>query len=309
ILYYKLEFHPDGKKILGVFRAGGKDHGLAWFDLETGDFQSVLQPPAWGRFALSSDGRWIAYTQTMDEPGQQGGNDGPQADLWKIPATGGKAEKIMRFPSRIHDLCWQSDNRSIIVVSELGGAHSDLWKIPLAAQRDMEKLTFGQADEDRPSLSRDGRWLVYTDNRAGPTAFVVRDQKIDEERTVVVHRMDFRKPSGTISLKVRDAASKKAIVARVSLKEEKGKYYAPPGALYRILRDYSHFYCDGSVEWSVPAGTYRLRALRGPEYKPADQAIDIVAGQTRELTVDLERWIHQAKEGWYSGENHIHANY
>jgi hypothetical protein len=32
ILYYKLEFHPDGKKILGVFRAGGKDHGLAWFD-------------------------------------------------------------------------------------------------------------------------------------------------------------------------------------------------------------------------------------------------------------------------------------
>src|SRR5262249_16649900 len=59
ILYYKLEFHPDGKKILGVFRAGGKDHGLAWFHLETGDFQSVLQPPAWGRFALSSDGRWI----------------------------------------------------------------------------------------------------------------------------------------------------------------------------------------------------------------------------------------------------------
>src|SRR6516165_5293503 len=210
ILYYKLEFHPDGKKILSVFRAGGKDHGLAWFDLETGEFHSLLQPPAWGRYALSSDGRWIAYTQTMDEPGQQGGNDGPQADLWKIPATGGKAEKIIRFPSRIHDLCWQTDNRTLIVVSELGGAHYDLWQVPFNDPlRGMQKLTFGQADEDRPSLSKDGRWLVYTDNRAGPTAFVVRDQKIDEERTVVVDRMDFRKPIGTISLKVRDAGSKK----------------------------------------------------------------------------------------------------
>ena len=29
------------------------------------------------------------------------------------------------------------------------------------------KLTFGQADEERPSVSRDGRWLLYTDNREG----------------------------------------------------------------------------------------------------------------------------------------------
>jgi len=309
ILYYKLEFHPDGKKILGVFRAGGKDHGLAWFDLETGEFQSLFQPPSWGRYALSSDGRWIAYTQTMDESGQQGGNNGPQADLWKIPAGGGKPEKITRFPSRIHDLCWQADSRSLIAVSELGGAHYDLWKVPVSPRRDVEKLTFGQADEDRPSLSKDGRWLVYTDNRSGPTGFVVRDQQTGEERLVAVDRLDFRKPTGTIRLQVRDAGARKPIIARISLKKDKGKYHAPPGSLYRILRDYGHFYCDGSAEWSVPAGKYRLRAFRGPEYKPADQVIDIVAGQTSELTVDLERWTHQAKEGWYSGENHIHANY
>jgi TolB protein len=309
ILYYKLEFHPDGKKLLGVFRAEGKDHGLAWFDVESGAFQSVLQPPAWGRYALSPDGRWSAYTQTMDEPGQQGGNNGPQADLWKIPADGGKPEKIIRFPSRIHDLCWRADNRSVIVVSELGGAHYDLWEVPVNSRRDFEKLTFGQADEDRPSLSKDDLWLVYTDNRSGPTGFVVRDQQTGEERTVAVDRLDFRKPTGTIRLLVRDAGSKKAMIARISLQKDKGKYYAPPGSLYRILRDYGHFYCDGSAKWSVPAGKYRLRAFRGPEYKPADQVIDIVAGQTRELTVDLERWTYQAKEGWYSGENHIHANY
>ena len=27
------------------------------------------------------------------------------------------------------------------------------------------------------------------------------------------------------------------------------------------------------------------------------------------MTVELERWVHMAKDGWYSGELHIHANY
>ena len=49
ILYYKLEFHPDGKKVLGVFRTEGKDHGLAWLHLESGAFQSLLPAAAWGR--------------------------------------------------------------------------------------------------------------------------------------------------------------------------------------------------------------------------------------------------------------------
>ena len=64
---------------------------------------------------------------------------------------------------------------SLVVAAELGQAHDDLWKVPLADPlRGMVKLTSGQADEDRPSASRDGRWLVYTDNREGPTALVAR---------------------------------------------------------------------------------------------------------------------------------------
>ena len=56
ILYYKLEFHPGGGKVLGVFQEGGKDWGLAWFDLDTGELKSVATLPAWARFTLSPDG-------------------------------------------------------------------------------------------------------------------------------------------------------------------------------------------------------------------------------------------------------------
>lgn len=306
----KIEWHPNGDKILGPLGSGGKAYGLAWLDLKTGDVTSVATLNFWGRYALSPDGNWIVYTTTMDVDGQQTGNDGPQADLWKIPAAGGKAVKIVRFPARIHDLCFAADGSSLIVTTDLGGAYYDLWQVPLTdSLRGMRKLTSGQADEDRPSVSRDGRWLAYSDNRAAATAIVVRDLTTGDEQTLVFRELDFRCPTATLKLTTMDAASKSPVCARVALLDDRGKYHAPPGALYRMLRGYTHFYCDRSAEFVVPAGKYKLRAFRGPEYKMAAHDFEIRPGETHTLNVPLTRWTHAAASGWYSGENHIHANY
>jgi hypothetical protein len=305
----KLEFSTDGKRLLGPFRVG-QVHRLAWLDIASGDLTPLVGVSSYFRFALAPDGKWIVHTAMPDQPGEQSGNDGSYSDLWKIPASGkGKAEKVCRFPARIHDLCW-ADSRSLIVATEFGQAHDDLWKVPLADPlRGMVKLTSGQADEDRPSVSRDGKWLVYTDNRAGPTALVVREMASAEENTIRFDKMDYRRPTGTLRLVVKDAASGKPVIARLSLKEDRGRFHAPPGSLYRSLRGRGHFYCDGTAELTIPAGAYRLSGYRGPEYKVASRDIIVKAGQTHEVTVELERWIHLAKAGWYSGELHIHANY
>ena len=96
----------------------------------------------------------------MDVSGQQGGNDGPQADIWLIESNkpGGKPQKLTHFPSRIHDICFAADDALLCVVSDLGGAHYDLWRVPLDdSEHGATKMTFGQADETRPSVSRDGR--------------------------------------------------------------------------------------------------------------------------------------------------------
>jgi TolB protein len=308
----KLEFSADGKKLLGTFRVG-QDNSLAWFDLDSGEHTPVLPLPAVSytfRFALSPDGKWVVHTSMPDQAGQQGGNDGSHTDLVKVSADGkGQTEKLCRLPGRVHDLCW-AGGRSLIAAAEFGQAHDDLWKLPLDEPlRGMVKLTAGQADEDRPSISRDGRWMVYTDNRAGATALVVRDLTSGEESTVAFEKMDYRRPTAALTLKVLDAASKKPIIARLSLQEDKGRFHAPPGSLYRSLRGRGHFYCDGSAAMTVPAGSYRLIVARGPEYKIATRDITLEAGQSREVTVELERWVHLAKDGWYSGELHIHANY
>lgn len=305
----KLEFSADGRRLLGAFRSDGKELGLAWFDLATGALQTLAPVHAYSRFALSPDGNWIVHTVPPDQPGEQTGNNGSYTDVWKMPASGGKSEKVCRFPARIHQLCW-ADGLSLIVAAELGQAHDDLWKLPLDdALRRMTKLTSGQADEDRPSASRDGRWLAYTDNRDGPTALVVRDTATGAETVVRIDALDYRRPIGTLRLRVVDAATRKPIVARVSLREVGGRFHAPPGSLYRSLRGLTHFYADPAAELTLPAGTYRLRGYRGPEYRVAAQEITVAAGETREVTVTLERWVHMAQEGWYSGELHIHANY
>jgi hypothetical protein len=306
---HKLAFSADGKRLLGAFRVGSV-YRLAWLDLESGDLTPLVPVSSYFRFALSPDGKWIVHTTQPDQPGEQAGNDGSHTDLWKLPAGGKeKAEKLCRFPARIHELCW-ADSRSLVVATELGQAHDDLWKVPIRDPlRGMVKLTSGQADEDRPSVSRDGKWLVYTDNRAGPTALVVRAMSSGEEATVRFDRMDHRRPTGSLRLVVKDAAGGKPTIARISLKEDSGRFHAPPGSLHRSLRGRGHFYCDGTAELTVPAGTYRLSGYRGPEYRVASREVTVKAGKTQEVTVELERWIHMAKTGWYSGELHIHANY
>jgi hypothetical protein len=305
----KLEFSADGKRLLGAFRVGPANQ-LAWLDLQTGDLTALVPASSYFRFALSPDGKWIVHTSIPDQPGEQSGNDGSHTDLWKLPADGGgKAEKLCRFPARIHELCC-ADGASLVVAAELGQAHDDLWKVPLADPlRGLVKLTSGQADEDRPSVSRDGKWLVYTDNREGPTALVVRKMAGGEEAAVRFDTMDHRRPTGTLRLTIKDSASGKPTIARISLREDGGRFHAPPCSLHRSLRGRGHFYCDKTAELTVPAGTYRLSGYRGPEYKVASREIVVKAGQTHEVTVEMERRVHMAKAGWYSGELHIHANY
>jgi hypothetical protein len=307
----KLFFTPDGKYLLGHLRLERQVEALRKLDLLSGDMTALLRPrvPRPYPFALSADGQWLAFISTMDIPEQQGGNDGPQADVWKLQAAGGEPERVVRFPARIHDLCWSADGKALFVSSELGGIHNDLWRIDLHDPERPTKLTFGQVDEDRPSVSRDGRWLLHTDNHEGCVALVLRDLANGDERPLGVRRLDFGAPTGRLRLKVQDKATGQGLIARVAIERKEGGYHAPPGALWRVYRDYAHFPIRQSTELDLPAGPYTLRVMHGPEYSEARHEIELPAGQTAEHVVALERWTDASATGWYCGENHIHANY
>ncbi len=200
----------------------------------------------------------------------------------------------------------------VFVASDLGGAHNDLWCVPIDdPNHGARRITSGQADEDRPSVDSQGRWLLYTDNREGATTLVVRNLESNVDTTVQPTKIDFRQATGTVRISLRDQSTGKPVTARVSLRDEAGKFHAPPGALYRVLEDHGdgHFYCSGSAEFELPAGNYTLRVFRGPEYRVARARVVVTAAKVSAAEIPLERWTDAAMRGWYSGENHIHANY
>jgi TolB protein len=300
-----LYFHPGGKKLLANCRAGN-GFALSWVDLATGTATPALEPPAEARvFALSPDGASIAVVNTMDVPGEQGGYNGPQAEVWIVPAGGGARRKLVRFPSRIFDLAWHGT--ALVAVTDVGGAHNDLWEIPIESPQQARKLTFGQADEDAPSIA--GSWLLYTDNREGATALVIRDLGTGDERIVPVSAIDYGKPTGGLSLEFVEKGTGRPLVVRVAIQEERGKPAAPTGALYRLHDGMLDFSADHEAELTVPAGRYHVHVSRGPEFRLAHPDVNVAAGRTTRLKVEMERWTDPPARGWYSGENHIHANY
>ena len=74
MLYQKLEWLADDR-LIGVLRVDGQALGFGSIHLGTGETKSFSPAPTWGRFAASPDGQWLAYTTTLDQPGQQSGND------------------------------------------------------------------------------------------------------------------------------------------------------------------------------------------------------------------------------------------
>ena len=59
-----------------------------------------------------------------------------------------------------------------------------------------------------------------------------------------------------------------------------------------------------SVRIVRPSGSARLGVERGPEY--LSEYVDIGAAGPSQHTVKLRRWISMARDGWWSGDTHVH---
>jgi TolB protein len=305
----KVFFARDGKHLLLGFRSPNPRRVMfGSVEIATGRIEPLAYPTSpVGCYALTADGTSIAYATDLDVEGEQWGAFGPQMDVWVIPAAGGTPTRLMRSPSRLIRL-WCAPDR-LIFSSDTGGAHYDLWSAASGDPTRARRITFGQADEDSPSVSRDGRWLVYTDNRENSTALVVRDLRSGDETIARPTRLDYGVPTGTLRLQVTEKHTGRPLVARLSVQQEGGKNVAPVGALHRIAGAVEHFYAEGEAKLTVPAGRFVVRAFRGPEYDEPVLTVDVPAGGDVAGRIELDHWIDPTTRSFWSGESHIHANY
>ena len=89
---------------------------------------------------------------------------------------------------------------------------------------------------------------------------------------------------------------------RIHLKDAVGKPRRAPGLPF--WRD--HFVSPGKVQLDLPEGDYTFEIERGPEFRRVAGELSVRGGKKHELTFSLERLTDLSKEGWYSGDLHVH---
>lgn len=309
-------FHPDGRRLFGKIVTRGYPRVVTSFDLETGELKAVEgYPDSWavrrGAYALSPDGNWIYFGMQYDEEGQQGGLHGAQTDVYRLPSSGGKPEKLFQWPDRIYHMNVAPKNAGLYVMTDHNTAHNDVWFLPAKNPvKGAQKLTHGIADEDWPFISPDGKALAYTDNRGGATAVAVQRLRDRLQREVLIRKIEYGTPVKRFRFKLPHRDPKNPEAWRISVKRKGGKYFAPPGAMYHVSAGLGYFIHRGDLDMTAPIGEYEVRVLRGPEHHLDLTNITLFErGNVQESHSYITRWVDMRKEGWYSGENHIHANY
>lgn len=104
--------------------------------------------------------------------------------------------------------------------------------------------------------------------------------------------------------------------ARIYLTGSDGRAYRPAGALARVSNaDYGqpfggdyYFYSGGDFQVDLPPGKATLEVVKGFEYQPVSRAVSIAAGDSGTVEVRLQKPFDLRRQGWFSGDTHIHPN-
>jgi len=90
--------------------------------------------------------------------------------------------------------------------------------------------------------------------------------------------------------------------ARIHLKDESGKAVRPKGLPFW----HDHFVCDGTAQLELAPGNFSYEVERGPEYSPTSGTLKLAEKGAHSVTNQLRRLVNLSKEGWWSGELHVH---
>lgn len=141
-------------------------------------------------------------------------------------------------------------------------------------------------------------------------------------------RLGMSEPQGTLKLEIREDSRGNLTPARVGIYGPAGRMPLPSddAVIIRrftdrvrqvpIKRNFEYwpekggysFYVDGNYTAKLPAKTYRIVVVKGPEYRVVSHQFDVLPGRETKLSIDIPRWIDLPAAGWYSGDDHIHIN-
>lgn len=180
------------------------------------------------------------------------------------------------------------------------------------------QITYGDFDATNPRWSPDGRRIAYISNERGNTSLWTVDVPGGARRESVASRRRWMRPVGTLRLIATEASLGTVVPARLSVRTEDGRHFAPDDAWMhaddgfdRAQRkfEFAYFHADRPTLVTLPVGTATVEAMRGHEYAPFEAKVGVRAGETTTVRIPLKRLTNLARQGWVSGDLHVHMNY
>lgn len=113
-------------------------------------------------------------------------------------------------------------------------------------------------------------------------------------------------PARTVTLRVVDEAGKPT-TGSFLIRDAQGRVY--PSQAKRLAPDFAfhpQIYRGDGESVKLPPGAYEVEFSRGPESITERRTINVPDADATE-SFRVRRWIDPAKEGWWSGDHHIHA--
>lgn len=263
--------------------------------------------PAW-----TPNGKEIIFVSNQDAPLGSG-------SMWRMPVERNgmsKAKAILQELTLYRTRPSVSPDGTRIVYSSTGGPSDEfdnLYILPATGGMPY-KLTFENCGHFHPRWSPDGAWIAYISNEQGLPQLHLLETFGGEDRTILIIARQWKRPMGKLRVRVLDEKGAPT-AARIYAPAPDGKFYAPSDAYARIgyprmiHRSGDHlFYTRGEFTLEVPPGAITIEAVKGFEYWPAKQQVDVKENQISSATITLKRMVDMAAKGWFNGTTHTHLN-
>jgi dipeptidyl aminopeptidase/acylaminoacyl peptidase len=263
--------------------------------------------PSW-----SPDGKDLIFISNRNHIWGSGG-------FWRMPASPGAAPRELRFEETTWKARpdWSRDGKRVVYSSYLGRQWHQLW-LMTSEGGDPLQLTYGDGDATAARWSPDGKRIAYISNQTGNTGLYLVEIPGGDIQRLAVERRIYSEPVGRLALTVVEAATGRAVPARVSVQGPDGRSFAPDDA-WRYADDgfdrrersleYGYFHTRGSSVVTAPAGTVTIEVSHGPEYRVVRRSVTLRPESTTPVRIVLDRLVDLPASGWYSADLHVHMNY
>ncbi|MEO7651361.1 MAG: CehA/McbA family metallohydrolase, partial [Bryobacteraceae bacterium] len=228
--------------------------------------------------------------------------------IWRTavgPNSMAKAKMVLREETLYRTQPqWSPDSKRILYSSHRGSQFNNLYVLPVDGGEPYQ-MTFGDWDHFDPRWSPDGERIAYISNRPGVSELRVLRTFGGEDDKVEIERRVWRWPMGKLEVRVHGAA-------RFYLTGSDGKSYTPSTAYARVAGRFSRrdfFHAEDKFIVDLPPGVATLEAVKGIEYVPVSEKVDIRQDQVTIVDVNLKRMASMNAAGWWSASDHVHMNY